>query len=206
MNRELKQKYIELSKLSKEKGVPEGYIYIGEGDSGPRIFGRILLFRNLEFGKVWQKGQDCLGYYDNEYAAPQAVWDKVINPVNIYTDNLFIKTHAPSLSAAIQTKLFSLGFSWHDGDKQHRSTHLPYIILNLSGEKKIDAFSYPNSSELSLDELFAITPPRTLTNPELGISCIETTIEIAAQTISFERFDEMVAAVSAFRNPKSEVY
>src|SRR6478736_7994143 len=88
MKEEQKQKFRELAKLSKEKGVPEGWVYVGEGEEGEEGglgFGDSLRDNDQNFKCIdgWSEDSGYRGTSRfSEYICTKNIWDKVIGPDN----------------------------------------------------------------------------------------------------------------------------
>lgn len=112
MKEEEKQKFRKLAAMSKEKNVPEGYVYVGFGLNENLPFGRCL---SMYLGNCWSQNFDYRGnFIDAEYACPIDVWNKIVGQGGL-PEKWYIAVFNDNISIGIQQVLFSGGFQWNNG-------------------------------------------------------------------------------------------
>lgn len=202
MTQEQKQKFIELSKLTKEKGCPNSYVYVGKGLPEALPFGKNLIATVEDF-RDWSNKENnsgALPYW--EYACPVSLWEETIGqkyscrPVSQKLPiKFFIKTHTPALSTAVQGKLFEFGYCWRGGGQDVRHPEQKYLYI----DKKSLHYSYNNQYnpefELSLDVLFSLELIKELTIsgilPQYEITVTESGLEAAGIKIDWTKWEEI---------------
>lgn len=200
MTQEQKQKFIEVSKLTKEKGLREGWVYVG--NNGPMFFGMHLI--STKGGSEWDYTHNdwCGSITGWAYACPVSVWEEKIGqkyscrPVSQkLPTKFFIRTNTPALSTAVQGKLFEFGYCWRGGGQDVRHPEQKYLYI----DKKSLHYSYNNQYnheiELSLDTLFSLEPIKDLTIsgilPDYEITVNESGLEAAGIKIDWVKWEEI---------------
>lgn len=204
MKKELKNKFKELAKLSKDKGVPKGYIYIGYGSEDTAIFKPCLAW--YDDGGRWEVGGYVGGKVPGfEYAAPESVWNKIMK-ANIYEDKVFIRTVTPKINEEIQLHLFALGFRWFSDTGSPLNLKSQFLVLNYNNKMEIswNDVELPQIEEISIPELFEIKAPKKLVIPkgalkDYEIVCTEEGITIGCQTLDYATFDKITKEINEFR-------
>lgn len=199
MTEEQKQKFIELSRQTKEKGVPDGYVYVGfapnyNGGSFSRL---IALFCDL-----WSHGEYAGTSSLSEYAAPVSDWEAVIGPIQTMTPEEYCVNvgASPFLSEAVQKHAGKLGYEFAGGEPFPSFTDRKFLIFNLYGGGKllVDDRNSRGLPELSLEKFFALDVKK-LVLQGFGHEIIVTDrVKVGCQTISIENWKKLDKKINDF--------
>lgn len=193
MKIEKQNKYKELAKLSQEKNVPSGWVYIGQGKDGGLPFGNE---QRCSEGSGWSRNADMYGgNSDYHYICKKEVWESATGLV-FNNGGLYLETINPVIGAEIQKHLFSLGFEWYGAGQVVSSINMPFIgfsgqTIHAATENTFTGYNY---SKITLNELFAMKPaepelfiPHGLI-PEYFVKCTRAGIMTEAKSFTWEVF------------------
>lgn len=196
MNQEERSRFIELAKLSGEKGVPNGWVYVGEGREGGLGFGRCLGYRKVGL-KIWSIDQPPSEGENSSFSfcCPIEKWNKAINPKP--PGRFFVSVPTPELNLAVFEKLKSLGYktiSPYESFKSKSILGVDYDGTILYGNLK-DA-THLGYVKISLDDLFS----RKSLTIQLPIHAVlnENSAQIGGTEVSKEKLLEFCNQIQEF--------
>ena len=164
-----------LAREGKTMDIPDGYVYIGKGDSDISFCDYMEVAGSLENKLI--KGNNHIGNCDYlDYVATIEEWEKatglsyaeIINPSETKAEkpevlgglppSFYILVSNPEYSAAVQRKLFGLGYDWVFEDKKIRNTNFPVLRVdsnNITWDN--EAVKYPSyfGEEITMGQLFS---------------------------------------------------